>query len=147
MFTLWYIYSWYCYHWLEVCGLQCSAKKKNIFKTLATVKGEYLGTLQVKISYLTISMANDTIFPCDNLTTLLKSSPLCPKSKTSMQPFSDSVYKVCRELSTSILTIGSSSYNAAFRNDGTRNERAFVEWFTFLQCFPNQPNWACKTKG
>lgn len=93
-------------------------------------------------SYLTISTADETIFPCVNLTTRLRLSPSAPKSKTSIQPFSLKVYKIFLELSTSIFTIGSSSYKAAFRNEGTRNDNALVEWFTFLQCLPNHPNWA-----
>lgn len=95
-------------------------------------------------TYLTISVAEDTILPWVNLTTLLRLSPFCPKSNTSMQPFSLNVYRIFRELSTSILTIGSSSYKAAFRNDGTKNDKALVEWFILLQCLPNHPNWAWK---
>lgn len=78
-------------------------------------------------TYFTMSSAEDRIRCCVNLVTLLMPSPSSPRSNTSMQPFSLSVYKICRELSTSILIMGSSSYNAAFRNEGTKNERALVE--------------------
>lgn len=87
-----------------------------------------------------MSTAEETIFPCVNLTTLLNPSPSAPKSNTSMQPFSLNVYRMFLELSTSILTIGSSSYKAALRNEGTKNDKALVEWLTFLQCLPNHPN-------
>lgn len=89
-------------------------------------------------TYLTMCTAYCTMVAWVMLITLLVDVPPSPRSNTSIHPFSVKVNKILRLSSMLICTMGSSSPNARFRNDGMRNERALVEWFTFLQRFPNQ---------
>jgi len=81
----------------------------------------------MQTTYLTMPTACCTMAACVMLVTLLVDVPLSPRSNTMMQLFSDSVNTMLRLLSMLICTIGSSSLNAKFRNDGIRNDNAPVE--------------------
>lgn len=97
-----------------------------------------------KRTYDIMSKASDAILAWASLVILLVLSPSLPRSYNSMQPFSLKVYNIWRELSTSILTMASSSYNAAFIKAGIKYDNVLVEWLTFFPCLPNQPSCAWK---
>lgn len=79
------------------------------------------------LTYLTVFIALLTKEDCESFATLDIEFPFSPKSKTSIDPFSVSKYKICRLSSMDICTIPSSSLNAALRNDGTRKDKELVE--------------------